>query len=46
MDEEFVDYLNEDGPFENCPECGKGLGDIEFDMQYCEFCGWNSNENE
>lgn len=41
MDEEFTDYLNEDWPLENCPECGKFLYDIEFDMQYCDSCGWN-----
>lgn len=40
MDEEFTDYLNEYGPLESCPECGKGLGDIEFDMQCCDSCGW------
>lgn len=40
MDEEFTDYSNEDGPLENCPECGKLLCDIEFDMQYCDSCGW------
>lgn len=40
MDEEFTDYLNEYGHLESCPECGKGLGDIEFDRQCCDSCGW------
>lgn len=35
-----------DGPFENCPECLNGLSDIEYDLQYCESCGWDSEDNE
>ena len=29
-----------EGPFENCPECLNGLSDIEYDLQYCDSCGW------
>ncbi len=44
MDEEFEDYLNEEGPLEDCPECGRLLRDTELDLQYCESCGWVGNE--
>ena len=34
------------GPFDYCPECGRCLCDIEYDMQFCESCGWDSEDNE
>ncbi len=35
-----------EGPFENCPECLNVLSDIEYDLQYCGCCGWDSEDNE
>lgn len=42
-DEDFyMTELEENEPCSNCPECGKFLYDIEYDLQFCERCGWNN----
>lgn len=46
MEDNYIDDLSDNEPCQSCPECGKSLIDIEYDMQFCENCGWEEEIND
>lgn len=44
--DDYYDDLIENSPCEECPKCGRGYDDIDFDYQICSKCGWDAEEEK
>ena len=45
-DENYYDNLQENSPYEYCPQCGEFFDDADFDFQICHICGYDANKTD